>query len=58
MDGIVVAQEVIHSLKNSRNKGMLIKMDLEKAYDHLSWDYLGGILKAHGFDKRWVKWIM
>jgi len=46
-NGIVVAQEVIHSLKNSRNKGMLIKLDLEKAYDRLSWVYLEGILKAH-----------
>lgn len=55
-DGIVVAQEVIHSLKNSRNNGMLIKLDLEKAYDRLSWAYLEGILKSHGFDERWVKW--
>jgi len=39
-DGIIVAQEVIHSLKNSRNKGMLIKLDLAKANDHLSWEYL------------------
>jgi len=58
MDGIVIAQEVIHSLKNSKNKGMLIKLDLAKAYDRLSWEYMGGTLKAHGFDKRWVMWIM
>jgi len=37
---------------------MIIKLDLEKAYDHLSWAYLEGILKAHGFDERWVKWIL
>ena len=57
-DGIIVAQEVIHSLKNVSNQGMIIKLDLEKAYDHLSWAYLEGILKAHGFDERWVKWIL
>jgi len=53
-----VAQEVIHSLKNSRNPGMLIKLDLAKAYDRLSLGYLEGILKAHGSDPRWVKCIV
>eukprot|EP00253_Pinus_taeda_P015313 PITA_15313 len=57
-DGIIVAQEVIHSLKNTRNLGMLIKLDLAKVYDHLSWVYLEGIIKAYRFDARWVKWIL
>lgn len=58
VDGIIVAQEVIHSLKNLRNKGMMIKLDLEKAYDKLRWEYLQRILKAYGFDHRWKEWIM
>lgn len=37
MDGIVTAQEVIHSLKSQKDKGMMIKLDLLKYYDHLSW---------------------
>jgi len=36
VDGIVVAQEVIHSLKNMGNKGMMIKLDLAKPYHKLS----------------------
>lgn len=35
MDGIVTAQEVIHSLKSKKSKGMMIRLDLSKAYDHL-----------------------
>eukprot|EP00253_Pinus_taeda_P033211 PITA_33211 len=35
-DGIIVAQEVIHSLKSSRALGMLIKLDMAKAFDRLS----------------------
>jgi len=58
VDGIIVAQEVIHSLKKLRNKGIMIKFDLEKAYDKLSWEYLQRILKAYGFDDRWTTWIM
>eukprot|EP00253_Pinus_taeda_P007285 PITA_07285 len=52
VDGIIVAQEAIHSLQNSRHKGMMIKLDLAKAYDRLSWEYLQKILKAYGFDDR------
>lgn len=40
VDEIIVAQEAIHSLKNSRHEGMMIKLDLAKAYDKLSWEYL------------------
>jgi len=31
LDGLVVAQEVIHTLKVKKEKGMLIKLDLSKA---------------------------
>jgi len=58
VDGIIVDQETIHSLKNSRHKGMMIKLDLAKAYDRLSGEYLQKILKAYGFDGRWIEWIM
>lgn len=34
LDGIVTVQEVMHSLKKKKFKGMLIKLDLSKAYDH------------------------
>lgn len=57
-DGLVVAQEVIQTLKTKKEKGMLIKLDLSKAYDRLSWNYLETILKAFGFCDRWVKWVL
>eukprot|EP00253_Pinus_taeda_P021717 PITA_21717 len=58
LDGLVVAQEVIHTLKKKKEKGMLIKLDLSKAYDRLSWKYLETILKAFGFCDRWVNWVL
>ena len=57
LDGIVTAQEAIHSLKSTKTKGMLIKLDLAKAYDRINWPYLIAILRAYGFDQRWVQWI-
>lgn len=37
VDNIIVAQEVVHSLKNFRGKkcGMILKIDLEKASDRI-----------------------
>lgn len=49
MDGILVAHEVVHSLSSSKYLGMLIKLDLSKAYDHLNWNYIFSIFDAFSF---------
>ncbi|GJX59098.1 RNA-directed DNA polymerase, eukaryota, reverse transcriptase zinc-binding domain protein [Tanacetum coccineum] len=36
---------------------MIFKVDFEKAYDSVRWDYLDDILKFFGFDDRWCGWI-
>jgi hypothetical protein len=58
MDNVILAHEVIHSLKTSKTPGMLIKLDLSKAFDRASWQYLKAILDSFGFDQGWVKWIL
>ena len=35
LDSLVVSQEVIHSMKQKKEMGMMIKLDLSKAYDRL-----------------------
>lgn len=42
LDNIIVAQEVIHSMRNmSGKKGfMALKIDLEKAYDRIKWEFV------------------
>eukprot|EP00253_Pinus_taeda_P031554 PITA_31554 len=57
LDGLVVAQEMIHSLNQHKRKGMMIKLDLSKAYDRLNWRYLCAVLAAYDFEKRWIEWI-
>lgn len=55
LDGIILTQEMIHSLKKTKILGMLIKVDLAKAYDKVSWRFLKEVLKAFGFQHDWVR---
>lgn len=46
-------------MKNSKKRcGMLvIKIDLEKAYDNVNWDFLVHMLYEFGFPHQFVTWI-
>jgi hypothetical protein len=37
---------------------VLLKHDLSKSFDKLSWKYMKALLSAFGFNKDWVSWIM
>ena len=54
LDGIILVHEIIHSLKSTRTPGMLLKLDLSKAYDKLNWQFFSGILKEFGFVEDWT----
>eukprot|EP00253_Pinus_taeda_P025237 PITA_25237 len=58
LDGLVVTQEVIHTIKEKKQKGMMIKLDLSKAYDRLNWKYLKRVLESFGFNNIWVDWVL
>lgn len=59
-NNILVYQEVLHSMQTMKgNRGyMAIKIDLEKAYDRLSWDFIQDTLDDVGFNSTWVRIIM
>nr|GEV35062.1 RNA-directed DNA polymerase, eukaryota, reverse transcriptase zinc-binding domain protein [Tanacetum cinerariifolium] len=40
LDGPMILNEVVHTLKMKKKKAMISKVDIAKAYDTLSWDYL------------------
>ncbi|KAA3460126.1 reverse transcriptase [Gossypium australe] len=59
-DNVIIAQEVIHSMR-SRKTGknwMAIKLDLEKAYDRISWEFIHVSLVAAGIPESLRKVIM
>ena len=58
LNNIIQTHEVVHSLISNRQEGMIMQLDLEKAYDKLNWAYIRKVLIAYGFNHNWVRWIM
>lgn len=58
MDGIILLNEVIHSLKLLKKPGMILKLDLSKAFDKLSWTSKHQMLLPFGLNATWTRWIM
>ncbi|CAL1402102.1 unnamed protein product [Linum trigynum] len=59
-DNVIVVQEVLHSLRKRKGTkgGLILKIDLEKAYDMLRWDFLRDTLKEVGLPSSWIRCIM
>ncbi|CAN1744197.1 LINE-1 retrotransposable element ORF2 protein [Linum perenne] len=59
-DNVVVVHEAVHRL-NLRKKGndfsFLLKVDMLKAFDRVSWDFLFATLTVMGFSDIFVHWI-
>ena len=59
-DNVIIAQELIHSLKRRKEREgfMVIKIDLEKAYDRLEWSFVRIVLDHSGFPKNFSELIL
>jgi hypothetical protein len=56
MDGVLTLHEIVHDARIKKD-GVVIKLDLEKAYDKISWDFLFEILRQRGFCESLCTWI-
>lgn len=45
-------------LTKTKQSGIFLSLDAEKAFDRLAWDYLEAVLHAHGLGNRLIRLIM
>ena len=57
LDGILVANEVVDEARKCKKELILFKVDFEKAYDSIDWNYLDEVMLKMGFPVLWCKWI-
>lgn len=59
-DNILIYQEILNTMrrKNGRMEMMVLKIDLEKAYDRIAWDFVRDTLAEIGLSIEWIRNIM
>jgi hypothetical protein len=57
VEGIMSLHEILHDTKVRKKDGLVLKLDFEKAYDKISWNFLFECLKQRGFCEKWCHWI-
>ncbi|GKB27051.1 E-beta-farnesene synthase [Tanacetum coccineum] len=55
--GSFILNELFHWCKKKKIQTMIFKVDFEKAYDLVRWDYLDDVLNKFSFGDRWCGWI-
>jgi hypothetical protein len=56
-ENYLYVQCTTHFFHKTKKPAILLKLDLAKAFDSVSWQYLMDMLKARGFGDRWREWI-
>ncbi|KAF3773390.1 Transposon TX1 uncharacterized protein [Nymphaea thermarum] len=57
-DAVVLANEVVHSLYCLRLPSFILKLDISKAFDSVSWEFLSDLLTRLAFGPSFKQWVM
>jgi hypothetical protein len=56
LEGVVILHDSIHEM-HRKKRGVILKLDFEKAYDKVKWPFLQQVLRMKDFSSRWCSWI-
>jgi hypothetical protein len=57
MEGVIILHETIHEMHMKKQSGVILKIDFEKAYDKLNWNFIQQALRMKAFSSTWYKWV-
>ena len=57
LDNIMLVQLEIHSSCHRKEKGMVIKLDLENVFDRVRHEFLFSVMEKFGFSKALINWV-
>ena len=57
LDVALRVNEAIDSMLKRNESGELCKLDIEKVYEHINWNFLLVVMQKMGFREKWASWI-
>ncbi|RVW55650.1 LINE-1 retrotransposable element ORF2 protein [Vitis vinifera] len=57
LDASLIANEAIDAWQKRGERGLICKLDIDKAYDSLNWQFLMKVMRKMGFGSRWLGWM-
>ena len=57
LDVVLITNEMVDEKRRSGEEGVVLKIDFEKAYDHVDWGFLDHVLERKGFSTKWRSWM-
>ena len=57
LHSVIIANEAVEEARRGQKSCMIFKVDFERAYDSVSWDFLSYMLRRLGFCNKWIHWI-
>jgi hypothetical protein len=52
--GVVILHEILYEFRKSDRKGVIFKIDFEKAYDNVKWEFVQDAMCRKGFPLKWI----
>jgi hypothetical protein len=57
LEGVILLHEILHELRVKKLKGIVLKLDFEKAYDKVQWEFMMDVLRKKNFPEKWLEWM-